>query len=271
MLPNFLREDKNFRAICNALNDEIKLLYEQTNLVKLYSNIDNLPEEILDELAWQFNSIEYNTSYSIAIKRELIKNCIITHHRRGTVASVEDVASRIFGNATVSEWFEYGGEPYHFKVHTETVTVSDDMINEFNRVIRQTQNIRSHLEEVITETINSMDVFFGGVMMVDEDILLHTKPLEELTFLNAELRIRNRQLYLEPVVIQEQNLVFADRSNGRNYKIAYDVALQTIGLESAPDSETAVDSLTLTDIEDIHTQYVVFVDNGRLYYEKSMN
>ena len=270
MLPNFLREDKNFRAICNALNDEIKLLYEQTNLVKLYSNIDNLPEEILDELAWQFNSIEYNTSYSIAIKRELIKNCIITHHRRGTVASVEDVASRIFGNATVSEWFEYGGEPYHFKVHTETVTVSDDMINEFNRVIRQTQNIRSHLEEVITETINSMEVYFGGVLMVDEDIRLATEPFDEFALLDVELRISNGNLHLEPVVYGQQNLVFADRSNGKIYKIVYDVALQTIGIEQT-ESDTAVDSLSLVDVEDINNHYVVFVDNGRLYYEKSTN
>jgi len=266
LIPSFMREDKNFKAICYALEEEIKLLYEQTNLIKLYQNIDNLPEEILDELAWQFNAIEYSKTYSIDVKRNLIKNCLSTHHKRGTVAAVEEVASRIFGNATVTEWFEYGGEPYHFKVHTANVSTSDEMIIEFNRVIKQTQNIRSHLEEVIAETIDSMDIFCGGIVSVNEDIRLLTSNLGEYETSAIELCVVDGKLSYNLIVTQEQNLTFKDISTGESYMIIYDSASKGLLVDKA-DNDNTIDYLELTD-SNSHKNYKVFIDNGQLFYEK---
>lgn len=266
MLPLFMREDKNFKAICRALEGEFKLLYEQTNLIKLYANIDNLPEEILDELAWQFNAIEYNKSYSIDVKRELIKTCLSTHHRRGTVAAVEEIAAKIFGNATVSEWFEYGGEPFHFKVYTANVSTSDEMITEFNRVIKQTQNIRSHLEEVIAETIDEMDLFFGCAVCVDDDITLTTYDLKEYGISAIELCISDGKLAYNMVAFQEQDLTFKDVTTGDCYMILYDKSKDGLIIDRA-DSDNPNDYLTLTDTES-GISYKVFIDNGKLLYEE---
>lgn len=267
LLPSFMREDKNFKGISYALEEEIKRLYQQTSLIKIYSNIDNLPENILDELAWQFNIIEYNKTYSIDIKRSLIKNCLSTHHKRGTVSAVEEVATKIFGNATVSEWFDYGGEPYHFKVYTANVSISDEMIIEFNRVIKKTQNIRSHLEEVITETINSMELYFGGFVQVDDDIYMQTGTLKEYDISAIELCIVDGKLGYNKVVTQEQNLVFTDVSTGENYMIIYnsDGLLLDIG-----EYENPTDYLELMDLS-TNIKYKVFVDNGKLYYEEVTN
>ena len=266
LIPSFMREDQNFKAICFALEEEIKLLYEQTNLIKLYQNIDSLPEAILDELAWQFNAIEYNKSYSIDIKRTLIKNCLSTHHKRGTVAAVEEVASKIFGNATVSEWFEYGGKPYHFKVYTSNVSTSDEMITEFNRVIKQTQNIRSHLEEVIAETIDSMDIFGGGIILADDDIRLFTSHLGEYETSAIDLCIDNGKLSFNLVVTQEQNLTFRDIGTGECYMIIYDSASKGL-LVDRVEAENPIDNLTLTDSTK-NISYKVFIDNGQLFYEE---
>lgn len=266
LIPSFMREDQNFKAICYALESEIKLLYEQTNLIKLYRNIDSLPEEILDELAWQFNAIEYNKSYSIDIKRTLIKNCLSTHHKRGTVAAVEEVASKIFGNATVSEWFEYGGKPYHFKVYTSNVSTSDEMITEFNRVIKQTQNIRSHLEEVVAETIDSMDIFCGGIIGSDDDIGLFTSHLGEYETSAIDLCIDNGKLSFNLVVTQEQNLTFTDISTGETYMIIYDSASKGLLVDKC-ETDNPIDYLALTDSSS-NISYKVFIDNGQLFYEE---
>lgn len=263
LLPFFMREDKIFKGICYALEDEIKQLHEQTDLIKLYINIDTLPEEVLDELAWQFNAIEYNKSYSIDIKRNLIKNCMNTHHRRGTVAAVEDIAASIFGNATVTEWFEYGGEPFHFKVYTENVSTSDEMITEFNRVIRQTQNIRSHLEEVVAETMNSMDLYFGGFLQVNDDISMEVADLGEYDISNIELCVIDGKLGYNKVVIQEQNLAFTDISTGETYIVIYNEGL----IVEAGEVEDPQDYLELIDFSTNKT-YKVFIDNGKLYYEE---
>ena len=263
LLPFFMREDKNFKGIIYALEDEIKQLHEQTNLIKLYVNLDNLSEDVLDELAWQFNVIEYNKSYSVDVKRKLIKNCLSTHYKRGTVAAVEEVAEKIFGNATVTEWFEYGGEPYHFKVHTENISTSDEMITEFNRVIKKTQNIRSHLEEVIAETMNSMDLFYGGFFLFDDDITLTVAELEEYDTPSVELYIEDGKLkYTESVVVR-QNLAFIDKTTGASYMVIYndDLFLEEGKYENPQEYLELIDSVT-------NIAYRVYVNNGYLYYEK---
>ena len=257
-----MREDTNFKGICHALESEIKLLHEQTNLIKLFINIDNLSEEVLDELAWQFNVIEYSTSYSIDIKRNLIKNCMVNHHKRGTVAAVEDIASTIFGNATVTEWFEYGGEPYHFKVYTENVSTSDEMIIEFNRVIRQTQNIRSHLEAVVAETMDSMDLYYGGYMESEDDISFTVADLGEYDISNVELCIVGGNLSYNKVVTQEQNLAFTDVSTGETYMVLYNDGL----VLEAGDVDNPQEYLSLTD-DTTGIVYLVFVENGVLKFK----
>lgn len=266
LLPLFMREDQNFKAICYALESEIKLLHEQTNLIRLYKNIDTLPEEVLDELAWQFNSIEYSTSYDIEIKRTLIKNCLSTHHRRGTVASVEEIATKIFGNATVSEWFEYGGKPYHFKVTTSNIEITDKMIIEFNRVIKKTQNIRSHLEEVITELMDSMDVYYGGAILVDEKINLYTSSLGEYEISGVDLCITDGRLSFNLVASQEQKLIFKDVSTDKCYIILYEGSSDGLVIEEI-EYDNPLEYLTLKDLSS-NVNYKVFVNNGQLFYEE---
>lgn len=169
LLPAFMREDKNFQAMMYALQEEIKRLNSQNNLIRLYVNLDGLQEEILDELAWQFNIPEYDVTFEVDVKRSIIRDCLSLHHRRGTVSAVQEVAEKIFGNAEVSEWFEYGGEPYHFKVTTTNISATDEMVERFRKVIRETQNVRSYLEEVIVDVMNSMELFFAAkVVLIDE-------------------------------------------------------------------------------------------------------
>lgn len=169
-LPAFMREDKNFQGMIYALEKELKRINECNNLIKLYINIDNIDEHILDELAWQFNVPEYDVQYSVDIKRSIIKDCLSIHHRRGTVSAVKEVAEKIFGNAEIQEWFDYGGQPFHFKVSTTNISSDDEMIARFIKTVQETQNVRSHLDEVTIEVINSLDLFCGGrAFIIDED------------------------------------------------------------------------------------------------------
>ena len=75
---------------------------------------------------------------------------------RGTKAAVERAISAIYPNPKVLEWFEYGGDPYHFKLR---ITVDFAAINEakHQQVLQKIicyKNLRSHLDSVIyyTET-----------------------------------------------------------------------------------------------------------------------
>lgn len=177
LLPQFMRDDRNAAAFAYAVQSQINSVSLAIQHARIYSRIDYLTDEILDELAWQFNVVEYRTEYDISIKRELIKNCIEIHYKRGTVAAVEDVVQKIFGEARIEEWFEYGGAPYHFKIHTSNVEANDEMVQELTKIVKETQNVRSFLEEVIIEIIQSMNIYVGCTAIIMDDVSLQTVDL----------------------------------------------------------------------------------------------
>jgi len=171
-LPLWMRDDPSAAGIVYALNNQMRALAGGVYMANLYARIDELSEDLLDELAWQFNLIEYNSILPIDSKREMIKNCFLTHRKRGTKSAVEKVVKTVFGNGWVEEWFDYSGTAGMFKVHTGNVGTSDEMVAEFDRLIKVTQNIRSHLELVIVEAVAQLNLSFAGVVRTSEIIYI---------------------------------------------------------------------------------------------------
>ena len=174
LLPQFMRDDKNAKAFAYAVGSQIKSVTAAIVHTKIYSRIDSLSDEVLDELAWQFNVVEYRKEYDISIKRELIKGCMELHYKRGTVASVIDVVEKIYGSARIEEWFEYGGQPYHYKIYTSNIQSNDEMIQELMKIVKEAQNVRSWLEEVIIEIMESMQLYVGCKVIIMDDVTLRT-------------------------------------------------------------------------------------------------
>lgn len=172
-LPQYMREDKTAQGIAYAITQALKeFVIPHIEKCNIYGRIGQLEENMLDELAWQFNIPEYIHTLDITAKRNIIKNCLQTHRQRGTVAAVEKVIDDVFGNGYVEEWFEYNGDPFHFKVHTTNVSANDAMVAEFEKLIVSTQNVRSVLEAVIVETALEMDSFQGIYTHIAETVYI---------------------------------------------------------------------------------------------------
>lgn len=178
LLPQFMRDDRNAKAFAYAVQSKLIEVSIAIEHAQLYSRIDSLTDEILDELAWQFNVVEYRNDYDISTKRELVKGCMELHYKRGTVAAVEDVVQKIFGDARVEEWFEYGGAPYHFRIVTSNTSASDEMIQEVTRLVKETQSIRSYLESVIVEIMQSMNLYIGCKAFIMDDVTLRSVDID---------------------------------------------------------------------------------------------
>lgn len=174
LLPNFMRDDANARAFAYAVQSQIVKVSLAIEHARIYSRIDSLSDEVLDELAWQFNIVEYRSDYDISVKRELIKGCMELHHKRGTVSAVEEVVQKVFEDAIVEEWFDYGGAPYHFRIRTSNTSATDDMVQEIAKIVKQTQSVRSHLEEVVIEIIQSMTLHVGCKVIIMDDVSMRT-------------------------------------------------------------------------------------------------
>lgn len=177
LLPQFMRDDRNTKAFVYAVQSKIVEVSLAIENARFYSRIDSLTDEVLDELAWQFNVAEYRNDYDISIKRDLIRRCMELHYKRGTVEAVEEAVKKIFGEAEVDEWFNYGGSPYHFKIRTSNTNVTDAMIQEITRIVKETQSVRSYLEEVVVEIMQSMSMYVGCRVIIMDDVSLRTTDI----------------------------------------------------------------------------------------------
>lgn len=115
-LPAVLSRSKRLNdlavAVAHALEDGTQMI----DLARIYTNIDALPEALLDILAYDFKVDWYEYDAPVETKRAQLKNNFNAHRHLGTKGAVLDEISVFYPGADVQEWFEYDGEPYHFKV-----------------------------------------------------------------------------------------------------------------------------------------------------------
>ena len=116
IMPENLLADNNIRNIVEVIDERLKDSYKQTAYPAIISRIDELDSDILDSLAWQYNVDFYDPAINVENKRKLIRESIAWHRLKGTSAAVNQLVSAIFGPSSVQEWYEYGGEPYHFRI-----------------------------------------------------------------------------------------------------------------------------------------------------------
>ena len=149
-LPPALQKDPSAVALAEAMADLLAQRPEEIEQLRIYPVIDRLDERLLDILAYDFKVDWWDADYSLEEKRRTLKNSWRVHKTLGTKAAVEMAVSAIYPNTQVVEWWEYGGEPYHFRLH---INVSDDNIesDKQRRVLSRLDtynNLRSHLDTI---------------------------------------------------------------------------------------------------------------------------
>lgn len=147
-LPQVLKNDANLAALASSIADTLAKRRTEIRMAAIYSRIDELPEDLLDILAYDFKVDWYNYDYPIEAKRNLLKSCWYVHRRLGTKGAIVTALSDIYPGSTVEEWFEYGGEPYFFRVVLDVteqyMTISHA---EIVRTIDIYKSLRSQIED----------------------------------------------------------------------------------------------------------------------------
>lgn len=169
ILPEALASDPKTKALSYALNRAMQRLLGYCQNIGVYNTIDTLTEQILDLLAVELNTQYYDDSLDIKVKRSLIKNTLNWYMNTGTPAAVTELVKAVFGSGNIEEWFEYGGQPYCFKIYTSNINTTDEMIQQVTDLVGKIQNVRSHLEEVVVEVMQKLNLFHGCVVEVVAD------------------------------------------------------------------------------------------------------
>lgn len=162
LVPSSIRDDPNIQAAASAIDAELQKVTAAIPDTLLLSRIEELPEDIVDSLAWQFHVDFYEPGISLDQKRRLVKTAIASHRKKGTPSAVEEVVSAILEGAVVEEWFEYGGEPYFFRVIKINGQVTPEMYPRLKRAVDDVKNTRSWLESVSLYREMSGTVYVGG-------------------------------------------------------------------------------------------------------------
>lgn len=130
--------------------------------------IDSVDASALPHLAEQFHvtGLEgWMQCETEEEKRSLLKQAINLHLFKGTKYALYKALGIISVQAEVVEWFEYGGDPYHFRLQISqaskglSLKQQEDIFN----IVNEYKNFRSRFEKAIAKIPHEGQIHWGGV------------------------------------------------------------------------------------------------------------
>jgi len=178
--PIFLKDSK-YRAVEKLLENLHNELIEKTVAELIYPRIDEIEnEELLDLLGWQFHIEGWELAKTIEDKRRLIKSAIELHRYKGTPYAIKKVLEALGLSGDIKEWFEYGGEPYKFKVYISSIP-SEELWERLIHLINEYKNERSWLDAIGIHSESVSTIYLGTALKEGKHyrIGLHISPKVE--------------------------------------------------------------------------------------------
>lgn len=201
LLPQFMRNDPFFVSLSNSVNDIIKDCAKNIDLIFTIGKVDELPEAVLDEIAWENNLFWYYKDDSIDIKRINIKSYKKILQSLGTPWAIKKVIEDIYGSAKFIEWFD---EPESYNPHEFAIFIPDQenftqenrkrLLNRVLNVKRASQRLKS------IYTVDDVEVdFYVGAFYRQNLMSVCEKPAKG--FIKDE-KIEN-QLYVQALGLND--------------------------------------------------------------------
>ena len=145
-------KEPEFLAISYALKRAIARLKAQIDSSRVYADIQNLQEDAVDELAVELCVRGYDQSMPLEVKRNAVATSMLYYTYAGTTKAIRALIQSLYGDAHVNEWFDYDGDPYHFRVDIDITnqlqTVPMLTTDELAEIIRGVVRASAHLDDV---------------------------------------------------------------------------------------------------------------------------
>ena len=150
ILPQVLAQDPRAAALARCAAVMMQRLFEQADLARVFPRVDQLPESLLDILAWDFKVDWWDYGLSIEQKRATLRDNWYVHRHLGTPASVKTALGAIFQDVRIEEWYDYGGKPYHFRLHiaADEAVLDGAVYARVMALVEYYKNLRSVLDSV---------------------------------------------------------------------------------------------------------------------------
>lgn len=210
--PQYLLDDTNVKAVIHSLDPELQEITGEIKNVLLYSRIDDLDEQTLNLLAWQFHIDDFDLSLgasaaTLDMKREAVKNAILLHMKKGTQWAITEALRQLEVNAEFIPWWQDDAEPYTFKINAEItgdfyITQRQDrIVSSIVRAINSNKSPRSYLSKLNITLNDKLDMthylavfpFIGGngvISLLYPNLTEHCITIADCVLLiNGQLQI----------------------------------------------------------------------------------
>lgn len=147
-LPGVLANDEKMLALASVVADILSARTNEIDELKIYPQINHVPEALLDILADDFKIDWYGYNYPLAVKQSQFRSSFKVRRYLGTKGATETALNDLYPGTILEEWYEYGGSPHYFRVlldvtHQNIPVSHPDIV----RTIEIFKNQRSLLED----------------------------------------------------------------------------------------------------------------------------
>ena len=149
LVPRFILRDKNGYALAMAIQAGLQAMNDAVEQgLELLSDFDSMPEWRLDELAWEQAIGWYDFGADVEEKRRIVRAFAESYIHLGTPLAVREAVTAILGDGWIEEWYQYGGQPYHYRLLIHPDSVSPQALARLRQRVRDAQNARSVLDTI---------------------------------------------------------------------------------------------------------------------------
>lgn len=157
IFPENLKKYKNLKVLAIEFEKNYKkYVISEIEKLAIYENLELQSNEVLSELAWQFQVENYSEFLTKEQKITLIKGSIHQWRTQGTKGAVAEGLSKIGYPVKIKEWFEYGGKPFTFKIEANFFIPNEDLIKQIREIVYKYKNSRSVLENIEANPISDL-------------------------------------------------------------------------------------------------------------------
>lgn len=123
-VPEAIADDAEIVALSLAIDPELRTIGAALIEAAILPRIADVPEAILDEIAWgcRFNELKVWDVATVARKRAFLVDFLEIRKRSGSRWAVERALELVGVNATVIEWWEEATVPFTYRITTSGVT-----------------------------------------------------------------------------------------------------------------------------------------------------
>lgn len=184
LLPAWMRDDGSVKGLAEGTDEVTRALAARIKLMSRWNQIDQLDEQTLDEMAWELNIQWYDSTAPIAVKRAVIRSSDRVYAKLGTPYAVEQIVADYFGTGEVREWYQYGGQPHHFKVLSDNPSLVNSNLDLFLKLLRTVKRRSSWLDAILICLTGEM-FLYSGMAVRDHTQEVHVMGSDEIHIYHA--------------------------------------------------------------------------------------